>query len=120
MKVQPLNLDKVGGENLVDHIVDHLLEVHFTKSETNKRLECPWCVEEKKLPFRTAKHVKLRAHLDRDHKFKCEKCPRDGLTSDKVVSHLSTCQGTVIYFTTKFEPREELGESILALVQHFL
>ena len=107
MKVQPLNLDKVGGENLVDHIVDHLLEVHFTKSETNKRLECPWCVEEKKLPFRTAKHVKLRAHLDRDHKFKCEKCPRDGLTSDKVVSHLSTCQGTVIYFTTKFEPRKE-------------
>ena len=44
------------------------------------------------MPFRTAKEIKLRAHLDRDHKFKCEKCERDGFSSDKVVAHLATCQ----------------------------
>ena len=79
-------------DDIVGPLVEHVLAAHFVKTECEKRLPCSWCIEEKKLPFRTAKAVKLRAHLERDHKFCCAKCPDRTFSSDKVVAHLTTCQ----------------------------
>ena len=79
-------------DDIVGPLVEHVLSAHFVKTEDEKRLSCPWCIEEKKLPFRTAKAVKLRAHLERDHKFCCAKCPDRTFSSDKIIAHLTTCQ----------------------------
>ena len=55
---------------------------------------CPWCEDAKKLPFKTAKPLKLEGHLETEHQFKCDKCKVGGVMEfDKVASHLNTCRG---------------------------
>ena len=67
---------------------------------------CPWCEDAKKLPFKTAKPLKLEGHLETEHQFKCDKCKVGGVMEfDKVASHLNTCRG--MSFKVEFKRRRE-------------
>ena len=65
---------------------------HFEKTETVKRLSCPWCPDDKTC-FKSGKSLKFRGHFEDDHEFKCSKCGYLCGVS-KVEGHLNTCRGT--------------------------
>ena len=67
---------------------------NFEKKKMRNHKSCPWCEDAKKLPFKTAKPLKLEGHLETEHQFKCDKCKVGGIMEfDKVASHLNTCRG---------------------------
>ena len=68
---------------------------HFEKTETVKRLSCPWCPDDKTC-FKSGKSLKYRGHFEDDHEFKCSKCGYLCGVS-KVEGHLNTCRGTRLF-----------------------
>ena len=82
-----------SAEKVKKWVLGRKKTVHFEKTESVKRLNCPWCEESGKPCFKSGKSLKFRGHFEDDHEFKCTKC---GITCEigKVESHLNTCRGT--------------------------
>ena len=79
----------------IQALADYILTEHFEKTETVKRLSCPWCPDDKTC-FKSGKSLKFRGHFEDVHEFKCDKCGYICGIS-KVEGHLNTCRGTRLF-----------------------